>query len=409
MGIYPIRPGRSDFDTLRRITDVVAIGLALPLAAILTGNWPSPLPVAALSAMLLAWFAGAWLLMVLLRAGLRAAQRLLRARNLNTRGVVIVGVNELGLRLAADIDATAETGLRVVGFYDDRPAARTPPIPSGLGQRIGDLDELVARARRGQVDLVFIALPMRAERRIQRVLERLSDSTASVYLVPDFFVFQMLHSRWTTIRGLPVVSLFESPLYGIDGLLKRAMDLIVASGLLVLLAVPLLLVGLCIKLTSPGPALFRQRRYGLDGREILVWKFRTMRVCEDGASVAQARRDDQRVTRIGRLLRKASIDEIPQLLNVLDGSMSLVGPRPHPSVMNEQYRRQILGYMLRHKVKPGITGLAQIRGWRGETNTLDKMARRIECDHQYIREWSLWLDCKILLCTVWVFWRQDAY
>jgi len=167
-------------------------------------------------------------------------------------------------------------------------------------------------------------------------------------------------------------------------------------------ALPMLIIAIAIKLTSRGPVFFRQRRYGLDGREIRVWKFRTMTVCEDGDEVRQATQGDARVTRLGAFLRRTSLDELPQLFNVLGGSMSLVGPRPHAAAHNEQYRKMIQGYMLRHKVKPGMTGLAQVRGWRGETDTLEKMQRRIECDHQYIRDWSLWLDIQILLQTLWI-------
>jgi putative colanic acid biosynthesis UDP-glucose lipid carrier transferase len=206
------------------------------------------------------------------------------------------------------------------------------------------------------------------------------------------------------------VSIFENPFYGVDGMVKRASDLLLACLALAALGLPMAVIALAIKLGSPGPVFFRQRRYGLDGREILVWKFRSMRVCEDGAQVTQATKHDARVTPLGALLRKTSLDELPQLFNVLDGSMSLVGPRPHATAHNEQYRGLIHGYMLRHKVKPGITGLAQVSGWRGETDTLEKMQRRVECDHRYIREWSLWLDVKILFQTVLVVLsRKNAY
>jgi putative colanic acid biosysnthesis UDP-glucose lipid carrier transferase len=234
------------------------------------------------------------------------------------------------------------------------------------------------------------------------VLDRLGDTTASVYLVPDFFVFQLLHSRWTDILGLPVLSVFENPFYGIDGLAKRISDLAFGSLAFLLVAAPMAAIAVMIKLTSPGPVFFRQRRYGLDGREILVWKFRTMAVCEDGATAVQATRNDPRVTRLGAVLRKTSLDELPQLFNVLEGSMSLVGPRPHAKAQNEEFRAQIGGYMLRHKVKPGITGLAQVNGWRGETDVPEKMEKRIEFDHRYIREWSLWLDMQIMMKTVFV-------
>src|SRR5205823_12262165 len=287
---------------------------------------------------------------------------------------------------------------------------RSPELPPGLKQRIGNIDDLVADARAGFIDRVYITFPMRAEERIRGVLAKLADTTASVYIVPDFFVFQMLHSRWTDIGGLPAVSVFENPLYGVDGLAKRVFDLVAAGWLFILLAVPMLIVAVAIKLTSRGPVFFRQRRYGLDGREILVWKFRTMTVCEDGARVMQATKTDARVTPLGAVLRRTSIDELPQLFNVLGGSMSLVGPRPHAAAHNEQYRKMIQGYMLRHKVKPGITGLAQVRGWRGETDTLEKMEKRVECDHEYIREWSLWLDVKILFRTIFVVLaKQNAY
>ncbi len=251
---------------------------------------------------------------------------------------------------------------------------------------------------------------MRAEARIRDVLVRLADTTASVYIVPDFFVFELLHARWTNINGLPAVSVFENPLYGVDGLAKRSVDLLLGSFLLAAAAVPMLVIGTIVKLTSPGPAFFRQRRYGLDGREILVWKFRTMTCCDNGENVPQATRDDARVTRVGRFLRRSSLDELPQLFNVIDGSMSLVGPRPHANVHNEQYRALIDGYMLRHKVKPGITGLAQVNGHRGETETLEKMEHRVACDHQYIREWSFWMDLKILAKTLSVVLTQrNAY
>jgi putative colanic acid biosynthesis UDP-glucose lipid carrier transferase len=255
--------------------------------------------------------------------------------------------------------------------------------------------------------MVFITFPMRAEKRIRDYLSKLSDTTASVYIVPDFFVFQMLHARWNQINGLPVVSVFETPITGIDGVLKRGFDLAVSLLLLAVLAIPLSVIAILIKASSPGPVFFRQKRYGLMGEEIRVWKFRSMRTCEDDSNIRQATKEDDRVTPIGMILRKTSLDELPQLFNVVGGSMSLVGPRPHASAHNEQYRSLIDGYMLRHKVKPGITGLAQVNGWRGETETLEKMERRIEFDHRYIRDWTLWMDLKILFQTALVVFKQE--
>ncbi|MGI9457366.1 MAG: undecaprenyl-phosphate glucose phosphotransferase [Aeoliella sp.] len=342
------------------------------------------------------------------RIVLRKLQQQFRARGFNTRSVAICGVNDLGVQLARNLNSAPELGLRVAGFFDDRPADRTANIPSRLGEHAGSLEELVIAARRGSIDIVYITFPMRAEKRIQNVLSALGDTTASVYIVPDFFVFELLHARWTSINGLPVVSVFENPLYGVDGLLKRAADLLLGVLFVLVAAVPMLAIAATIKMTSRGPVFFRQKRYGLDGREILVWKFRSMTCCDNGADIEQAKINDTRITTVGRLLRRTSLDELPQLFNVIEGSMSLVGPRPHASAHNEQYRSLIDGYMLRHKVKPGITGLAQVMGFRGETETLDKMEGRVRFDHQYIRDWSLWMDLKILLRTFVVVLKQDG-
>jgi putative colanic acid biosynthesis UDP-glucose lipid carrier transferase len=359
---------------------------------------------------LCAWFLAAPALIVASRISIRCVQQALRARGLNTHWYAMVGVNELSFQLAESIALSPEMGLRLAGFYDDRPASRLPSIPAELGHQVGNLDQLVEAARQKRVETIYITFPMRAEERIRRTLAKLSDTTASVYLVPDFFVFELLHSRWTSIGGMPVVSVFENPFYGIDGMVKRSMDVVLASLLLVVTAIPMAVIAALVKFTSPGPVFFRQKRYGLDGREIGVWKFRTMRVCESSGQFTQTTRNDPRVTRLGAVLRTLSLDELPQLFNVIQGSMSLVGPRPHASTQNEEYRRLIRGYMLRHKVRPGITGLAQVSGWRGETDTLAKMEKRIECDHRYIREWSLWLDLKILFRTVFVVLsRKNAY
>ncbi len=356
----------------------------------------------------LSWILVTPLVLGVMRAAMRQLQRQLRSRGFNTRRVAICGANSLGIQLATNLQESPELGLCVSGFYDDRPQGRTAAIPSAVGAFRGSLDDLVAAARRGEVDIVYITFPMRAEQRIRHILRQLGDTTASVYIVPDFFVFELLHARWTNINGLPVVSVFENPLFGVDGLLKRAADLAMATILLLVLALPMACIALAIKLTSSGPVFFRQTRYGLDGKEIRVWKFRSMTCCDNGPMVQQATRNDSRITPIGRILRKTSLDELPQLFNVITGSMSLVGPRPHATAHNEQYRSLIDGYMLRHKVKPGITGLAQVMGYRGETETLEKMEGRIRCDHQYIRDWSLWMDIQILCRTFKVVLSQEG-
>ncbi len=359
---------------------------------------------------MITWFVVTPAMMIVARIATRGAQHALRSLGYNIRTFAIVGVNELGFQLARNIEASPEMGLSLVGFFDDRPEQRNPEIPAELGHRVGSIQDLVDQARSGDVDSIYFTFPMRAEDRIRGVLDKLGDTTASVYIVPDFFVFQLLHSRWTDILGLPAVSVFDSPLYGIDGMAKRLGDIVFASLFLLFAAVPMAAIAVAIKLTSPGPVFFRQRRYGLDGREIRVWKFRTMNVCEDGPQAVQAVQSDPRVTSLGAILRNTSLDELPQLFNVLAGSMSLVGPRPHPNALNEEFRTRIGGYMLRHKVKPGITGLAQVNGARGETESPEKMKIRIEYDHCYIREWSMWMDLKILLKTVFVVLsRKNAY
>ncbi|WP_425615882.1 undecaprenyl-phosphate glucose phosphotransferase [Anatilimnocola sp. NA78] len=360
--------------------------------------------------LLLVWAGSTAALMIVAHSLLRTMKRAFWLRGMNHRPVAIVGVTELGFQLARNLEAQPELGLKLVGYYDDRPADRNPELPAGLKRQIGRIEDLIGDAKAGFIETIYITFPMRAEDRIRGVLSKLSDTTASVYIVPDFFVFQMLHSRWTDIGGLPAVSVFENPFYGVDGIVKRIFDFVAGSLILLAAAIPMLVTAIAIKLTSRGPIFFRQRRYGLDGNEIQVWKFRSMRVCENGAKVTQATKDDPRLTPIGGFLRKSSLDELPQLFNVVGGSMSLVGPRPHATAHNEQYRQMIEGYMLRHKIKPGITGLAQVRGWRGETDTLEKMQKRVECDHEYIREWSLGLDIKILLQTVLVVLkRKNAY
>jgi putative colanic acid biosynthesis UDP-glucose lipid carrier transferase len=296
----------------------------------------------------------------------------------------------------------------VHGFFDDRGAER---LNMEAGTRlIGRLSELAAFAREGNVHVIFIALPMRHVKRVLDLLEDLRDTTASIYYVPDVFVFDLIQSRSSDLMGVPVVSLCETPFYGYRAITKRLIDITLSSAFLIC-GLPLLLaIAILVKLSSPGPTIFRQRRYGLDGEEFIVYKFRTMRVAEDGARITQASRDDPRVTRIGAFLRAYSLDELPQFINVLQGRMSLVGPRPHAVAHNETYRKLIKGYMVRHKVLPGITGLAQVSGARGETVRIEEMELRVKHDLDYLRTWTPLLDFKILVLTVFkVFRDEKAY
>jgi len=359
--------------------------------------------------MLARWFLITPALMGVCRMAMRIFGNGVFRQGIGTRRVAIAGLNDLGRQAEKNLRNDNTLGWDFVGYYDARKVARDEESVNDH-KLIGDLEKMVEDARDGEIDTILITIPMRAEERIREILDKLRDSTVSVYLIPNFFVFEMLHSSLKSIGGLPAVSIFESPLRSIDGIGKRLMDLSLATIGLLIVAAPMLCIAIAIKLTSKGPVIFRQRRYGLNGAEINVWKFRSMTTCDNGTAIKQATKGDSRITPLGAFLRKTSLDELPQLFNVLFGTMSLVGPRPHAAAHNEFYRGQIRGYMLRHKVKPGITGLAQVSGCRGETDTLDKMQRRVDFDHQYIRFWSLWLDAKILVRTVLIVWRQpEAY
>ena len=333
--------------------------------------------------------------------------RVLAAEGLQ-RTALIAGANGLGRNLAAHLQSRPFLGIRFAGYFDDRGSSRGPELEPG--EYLGDLGHLANYVRKHHIDMIYITLPMTSQPRILKLLEDLHDTTASVYFAPDIFLYDLIQARVETIGGIPVLAVCESPFYGADGLIKRVTDIVLASTILTLISPLMLAIAIAVKLSTPGPVLFRQRRYGLDGREIVVYKFRTMAALEDGSVVTQATRDDRRVTPLGALLRASSLDELPQFINVLQGRMSVVGPRPHAVAHNEMYRKLIPGYMLRHKVRPGITGLAQVNGLRGETDRLEKMSARVEYDLAYLRHWSPLLDLKIVLMTiVVVLKKQNAY
>ena len=346
------------------------------------------------------WFFGAPSLLSLIRVALRLVLGEIRKRGHNTRTTAICGMTALGEQVAHEIALSPWLGLRVIGFFDDRQTDRCHPIDASLGERQGDLDSLVMRARAGEIDVVYIALPLRAEPRIHELVRLLADTTASVYMAADFHSFDLLRARWGTLGDVPVISIHETPFYGVDGWLKRIEDVVLGSVILSIIAVPMLCIAIGVKLSSRGPVFFRQRRYGLNGEVIDVLKFRSMTVMENDGNVKQATKNDTRITPFGAFLRRTSLDELPQFIHVVTGKMSIVRPRPHAVAHNELYRRKIQGYMLRHKVKPGITGWAQVNGWRGETDTLEKMEKRIEHDLEYIRNWDLLWDLEIIWKTV---------
>jgi len=359
---------------------------------------------------ILIWFFSTPLVLITQRVLLRSSLHYFRTKGFNSRSVAIVGLNSTAFKLAEKIEESPWMGMKLVGIYDDRHKKRLPMLPTTSPTLRGNVKEMLEDSHSGKVDYVFITLPMQAEKRIVQLTEYLSDTTASVYIVPNLFLFDLLKARWTDLDGTPAISIFESPFCGIGGWIKRAEDLLLGSLILLIIALPMLAIAIGLKLSSPGSVFFKQRRYGLNGKVVLVWKFRTMTVSEDGDIVPQAKKNDPRITKFGAFLRRNSLDELPQFFNVMQGNMSIVGPRPHAISHNEDFRRIIRGYMLRHKVRPGITGWAQICGWRGETDTSEKMQRRVECDLEYISNWSLWFDLKIIFLTIIIVWgRKKVY
>ncbi|WP_230970765.1 undecaprenyl-phosphate glucose phosphotransferase [Nitrogeniibacter aestuarii] len=315
----------------------------------------------------------------------------------NTRTAVIAGCNDIGTRLAENFGSNKFIGVRFVGYFDDRQRDRLDGI--GDAPLLGSFDQLAEYVKTHHVDHIYLALPMATQPRILKILDNLKDTTTSIFFVPDIFVTDLIQGRVDQVGGMPVVAVCETPFTGASGVIKRISDIILSILIMILISPIMLFAAIGVKLSSSGPVIFKQRRYGLDGKEIVVYKFRSMTTCDDGKDVKQATRGDSRITRFGAFIRKTSIDELPQFINVLQGRMSIVGPRPHAVSHNETYRKLIKGYMVRHKVKPGITGWAQVNGYRGETETVEKMEKRIEYDLEYLRNWSLSMDLWIIIKT----------
>ncbi|NDV26507.1 undecaprenyl-phosphate glucose phosphotransferase [Desulfovibrio sp. JC010] len=325
------------------------------------------------------------------------------AENVAARRAVVAGCGKLGRSLSAWVDDNPWAGIRIMAFFD---SVECDCESNSLCE--GTLDDLPAYVNKNHIQLVFVALPMRDESVLNELLLRLEDSTAQIYFFPDMSIFKhLMGGDVAHVAGQTAIVLRSSPFEGMNGFLKRMEDLIISSMILIMISPLMLLIALGIKLTSKGPVLFRQWRYGLEGEPFQIYKFRTMKVLENGYSFTPATDRDPRITWFGRFLRKNSLDELPQFLNVLAGSMSIVGPRPHAVKMNEDYRKHIPGYMLRHISKPGITGLAQMNGYRGEIKNDEDMQKRISFDIEYLQHWSVLMDLKIILKTVYKFaWRQ---
>ena len=356
------------------------------------------------------WFVSTWISLNVWRVFFRNILFHYRKLGRNTKSVIIIGATPTGLKLAEQITANPQHGFKLQGFYDDRPKERLPEM--GRYTVEGTINEGVLLVKNNpKISHVYIAMPMKAETRITDILNRCSNTTATVHIIPDFFIFNLLHARWQHVGNMQTLSIFDSPFDGFNLAIKRVEDLVLATLILAIVAIPMFCIGLAVKLTSRGPVIFKQKRYGLDGKEICIYKFRSMALVNKKIDdVVQATRFDARITPLGAFLRRTSLDELPQFINVLQGNMSIVGPRPHAVQHNEEYRELIDGYMLRHKAKPGITGWAQINGWRGETDTLEKMEKRIEFDLNYIHRWSLAFDLKIILLTIFKgFINKNAY
>ncbi len=315
----------------------------------------------------------------------------------NRRSAVIIFANESARVLSSKLQNSSV--YQVCGYFEDREEERTgggiPGVPF-----LGKARVAAQYVRDHDIQVVFVVLPDAGARRALNILDEFGDTTASLYYVPDFFVFSLLKAQLGEVEGVPVLQVAETPFYGVDGLLKQVFDFFFALAAIIALIPVFIGVGIAVKLSSPGPMFFKQKRYGLNGKRFWVYKFRSMRVNAPDADKRQATKDDDRITPVGRFIRKTSLDELPQFMNVIKGEMSVVGPRPHTVAHNEHYRREVKQYMMRHKVKPGVTGWAQVNGLRGETANIERMEERIRFDLEYIRNWSPVMDLKIILMTV---------
>lgn len=349
------------------------------------------------------WFLTTPFALVGWRWCLFALPRYFRPKDCYKDKSIIIGATRAGILLAEELKSSKHINESLIGFYDDRTEERIRE--SGSAESLsfslkGNIDDALKLAKHRNVKNVYVALPMEAAKRIKQILNAFADSNAHVHIVPDFFTFDLMHSRWKNIGNVVTLSVHDTPFRGFSSMIKRFEDVVLSLAIIAMISPVLLLVAIGVKLSSPGPVIFKQDRYGLDGNKIKVWKFRSMSATDNGSVVKQATKNDPRITRFGAFLRRTSLDELPQFFNVLTGQMSIVGPRPHAVAHNEEYRGLIDKYMLRHQVKPGITGWAQINGYRGETDTLDKMEKRVEYDLTYIQNWTLWLDIKIVYLTI---------
>ncbi|MEZ9565604.1 undecaprenyl-phosphate glucose phosphotransferase [Vibrio artabrorum] len=344
------------------------------------------------------WFTCAMLSTILIRVIAFSIYRQCFTKYKKVKRIAIVGLSPAAIVLEKQLQIFYRRQDIEIELYDDRNEERFGYMIKS--RYAGNVDLLIEKAQSNQIDEVYIALPMVAKERIIHCLTRLSDTTVDTFMVPDLYSYNLSASQFKAVGNVQALSIFGTPFDGIGGIIKRIEDIVLASLILLFITPVLVAVAIGVKLSSKGPILFKQYRYGLGGKQIKVWKFRSMNVMENGEDFKQATQSDPRVTKFGAFIRRTSLDELPQFFNVLQGSMSIVGPRPHAVAHNEQYRKIVSNYMVRHKIKPGITGWAQINGYRGETETVDKMSKRVEYDIAYLQGWSLWLDIKIVFLTI---------
>ena len=352
------------------------------------------------------WFALTPVVLIAWHLMIRVAVASIRANSASD--VVVFGAGEVGEKFAREVRQSPWLGYKIAGFFDDKLSQGETVAGMPI---LGSIADGIELAKTSQWRKAYIALPLKAQDKIEEIIDQLADSAVDIELIPDIFGFELINAKISQVGSLPVIALQASPISGYNAALKRLMDIVVSATILAITSPLLLTIALAIKIENPSlPIIFKQRRCGLNGKEVIVWKFRTMTVLEDGKSVKQATKQDSRITKLGRFLRKSSIDEFPQFFNALGGSLSVVGPRPHPIALNDDFRSQLPTYMRRHLVKPGITGWAQVNGWRGETDTEDKIVKRTQFDLYYIQSWTIFFDVKILFLTIFKgFTNNNAY
>ena len=348
---------------------------------------------------LISWFVTSFTLIVGYRFLTYLLLTWIRESGYNRRNVLVVGAGDLGKLVSKNLSSQRTSGYDIALFLDDNSEIQGKTID---GVNIfSDMEKIESYVQEYNIREVWIALPLRAEKRLKEIIALLRYNMVSIKLIPDIFGLELMNHSVCKVAGVYALDLRSTPMVGWRQLVKYLEDRFIGLFIFILIIPLLILISIGIKLTSSGPVLFKQRRHGWDGKIINVYKFRTMKIHqENSGQVSQATKNDNRITKFGRFLRKTSLDELPQFYNVLQGRMSIVGPRPHAIEHNEMYKSKVDKYMLRHKVKPGITGWAQINGFRGETDTLDKMQKRVEYDLYYIQHWSLWLDLKIIFLTI---------